>query len=337
MSHKILIIDDDRAVREVLTSYLTEMEYEVESAESGKEAFEHLKQGAFSLVLCDIVMPGGMDGIQTLVEIKKFNKDLPVIMVSGMGTHDLIIKSFEKGAVDFIPKPLNWMQVNKIVKTYLETEVDQYVEKNSPLAHLLQDSYKALLNTLITVLEGKDTYLKGHCVRVARLSVTLAEELNLPPDMIEVIRSAALLHDIGEVGVCDVALLKAGKLTEDEWKQLKQHPVIGYKLISELKFFRAEEPLILHHHEHYDGSGYPDGLKGDQIPFGSRVITLADAYDAMTSPRPWRVRFTEEQAINEIRNNVGKQFDPELARKFLEILQHGSLMMRVEDLGLKPK
>jgi len=135
MAHKILIIDDDKAVREVLTAYLTEMDYEVESAESGREAFDHLKHGGFSLVLCDIMMPGGMDGIQTLTEIKKFDKDLPVIMISGMGTHDLIIKSFEKGAVDFIPKPLNWMQVNKIVKTYLETDVAQYIENNDTVSN----------------------------------------------------------------------------------------------------------------------------------------------------------------------------------------------------------
>ena len=207
-------------------------------------------------------------------------------------------------------------------------------QNNSPLSHLLQESYKALLSTLITVLETKDAYLKGHGERVARQSVMLAEDLKLSPDMIGVIKSAALLHDIGEVGVCDVSLLKPGKLDEKEWKQIKEHPVIGCKIISELKFFRAEEPLILHHHERYDGSGYPDGLKGDQIPFGARVIQLSDAYDAMTSPRPWRQRFTEEQAINEIRNNIGKQFDPELAKKFLEILKNGTLMMRVEDLGL---
>lgn len=314
MSHKILVVDDNKEILEVVKTYLDNPEYNITTVESGVEAIEKAGKQKYSLVLCDLIMPE-LDGIKTMVELKKIDSRLPVIMMSGLGTHELIIEALEKGASDFVAKPINWVQIRKIIENHLNSECDNGYD--SHIRNLLRDNYICLLNTFNSILEAKDPYLKGHSSRVSDYAMKLAELMKLDEGTIEVIICAAQLHDIGKVGVSDVVLLKADKLNIVEYDQMKMHSTIGYRIIEQLKFFRAEEPIIRHHHERYDGGGYPDGLMNESIPLGARIIGIADAYDAMTSARPYRKALSPNDAKQTILNNVNKQFDPKLARLFI--------------------
>ncbi|MEK7448099.1 MAG: HD domain-containing phosphohydrolase [Planctomycetota bacterium] len=328
MNHKILIVDDEPAVREMMVTFLTKSGYETFVAESGTEAIRQIKNKVFSLVLCDVVMPaspidiGGpaMDGLQVLAEIKRINPALPVLMMSGVTTHDLVIKSLEKGAVDFIAKPISLVQVNKIIKKVLNPDLRIPLEYPSPVARLMREGYFGILKTTNQMLEMKNPYLKGHSQRVADAAVKIARGLKLPDNTIEVINYAALLHDIGKVGISDVILFKPDKLTAQEWADIKTHPILSRMMVEQLRLFRAEEPIIEYHHEWYDGSGYPKGLSHEEIPLGARVISIADAYDAMTSDRPYRVSLDKINAEKVLRKYSGTQFDPKMVEVFLEVI-----------------
>jgi len=241
-------------------------------------------------------------------------------MMSGFGTHDWVIRAFEKGAADFVTKPFSFIQVNRVINQIFDSKLKSFSEYSSPIARLLRESYLGILKIIINLMEAKSPYTKEHCLRVARYATRIAEKLKLPEGTIEVINYAAELHDIGKIRVPDIILSKAAKLDEAEWVEMKLHPLVGSMLLEQLKFFRAEEPLIRHHHERYDGTGYPGGLSKDDIPLGARIITLADAYDAMTSHRPYRTAFDGQTAKKAIRDNAGNQFDPKLADIFLNIV-----------------
>lgn len=316
MSHKILVVDDEPQIRELLRRFLTKSGYEVTTVESGAEAIKKITDKSFSLVLSDVMMPG-MDGLETLSRIKKIDGLLPVIMMSGFGTHDRVIKSLEKGAADFIAKPINFTQAKQIIR---KTLVPKNEEFSSPLNHLLKEGYLNLLKLMIRILETKDPYIKGHGTRVAGCAVKIAQAIKLPEGTVEVINYAGIIHDIGKSGVSDVILSKPSELNENEWTDIKMHSTIGSILISQLKLFRPEEPLVKHHHEYYDGSGYPDGLRGEEIPIGARILTVADAYDAMTSSRPYRKAMDIKKASKIISDNSGKQFDPKIAEVFLNTI-----------------
>ena len=318
MTHKILIIDDDPEIREILRQTLTKLGYKAGTAKSGEEGVERITRESFSLVLCDVMMPE-MDGLETLDRIKKLDKALPVLMISGEGTHDRLIQAINKGAVDFISKPLNFIQMNQAIRKTLDPDSKALQEYASPVAHLMRDGYLTLLNMVTTLLEMKNTYMRNHSTKVAEYSRKIAMALKLPDDQIEVIYYASVLHDIGKVGISDAVLLKPGKLDEHEWTNMKAHPVIGRSMIEPIRLFRAEEPLIHHHHEWFDGSGYPAGLKADKIPLGARIISIADAYDAMTSIRPYRQAMDIKAAQKIIKEASGTQFDPEISKAFLSI------------------
>jgi response regulator RpfG family c-di-GMP phosphodiesterase len=319
MSHKILIIDDEPEIREMLKLFLTKLGYEVTTAQSGYQGIEKIKSEPFSLVLCDVMMEG-LDGLKTLAEIKKINNSLPIIMISGLGTHDRIIQALQNGASDFIAKPFNLIQIKRIIQQAIKPEVKASDKDSSSIAHLVRESYLGLLRMMIKLLEARDSYIKDHSTRVAEYAVKIAQLLNLSEDTIEVINYAGILHDIGKIGVSDVILLKPTKLTIQEWGEIKMHPTIGSMIVGDLRLFRAEEPLIRHHHEWYDGTGYPDSLKKEDIPLGARIISVADAYDAMTSPRPYRAVMDNNTAKNIIKEYSNKQFDPKLAEVFLSIV-----------------
>jgi len=320
MLHKILIVDDEPEVSQVLEKMLRKaFGCEVTTVQSGKQALERIKNEPYSLVLCDVMMPE-MDGLAILSEIKLINQFLPVVMMSGFGTHDRVIQSLEKGAVDFLGKPFNFLQVNRIIQKVLRPDPYGPPEYASPVTHLMREGYLGLLNMIDKMIGLKNPYLKDHVRNVDEYSTKLAQALKLPDDTVEVIHCAAVLHDIGKAGVNDLIFLKTAKLNEDEWKSMKEHPRIGRSIIEPLRFFRAEEPIIEHHHEHYDGRGYPNGLSKDAIPLGARIIAIADAYDAMTSVRPYRQAMDSKTAKSIIKEYSNKQFDPKLAEVFLNIV-----------------
>ncbi|MFA5795444.1 MAG: HD domain-containing phosphohydrolase [Candidatus Brocadiia bacterium] len=317
---KILIIDDEPDVRNVLATFLGKIDYEVHHAEIGIDGIEMLAKERFDLVLCDVMMPA-LDGLSTLALIKKTHPKQPVIMMSGFATHDKIIEALDKGAVDMLAKPFNFTQIRQVVTKVLNPRLRYKPEYNSATSHLLRESYMGLLRIIIQLTETKNKYLKNHCSRVAEYSSLIAKAMRLRDDTVEVINCAGLMHDIGKISLSDLILMKEGKLTPQEWADVKMHPVIGSMMMEQLKLFRAEEPLIRHHHERFDGQGYPSGLAGDKIPIGARIIAVADTYDAMTSIRPYREALTPHIALNTIRQNSGSQFDPKVVAAFLEVVK----------------
>ena len=317
MKPKIMVVDNDTESRNLIKRILLRLNYEVSLSETGLQAIEKAGRERFSLVLCDATMYGS-DWLKTLTGIKKINQHLPIIMMSGCSTHDLVIETLNKGAVDFIAKPVNLPQLGRIINDVLRCALSS---TGCPtIQRLSKDDCLKSLRTVITYLEEKFIYLKDHSQRVAGYSIEIASALNVDKPANEVIEYAAQLHDVGKACVKDIILSKSGKLDDAEWVEIRMHPDLGSRMVGQLKIFRAEEPLIRHHHERYDGRGYPDGLRGEKIPMGARIIALADAYDAMVSPRPYHAPIPSQKAKETIRQNSGKQFDPKLVEVFLKIV-----------------
>ena len=190
----------------------------------------------------------------------------------------------------------------------------------------LQSFYLEMIQTLARALDAKDSYTHDHADRAGKYAKLIAQEMNLPDTVVRYIEYAALLHDMGKIGISDTILLKKGKLTDEEQKIIRQHPIIGYKIILPIKYLYPIAPLVLYHHERYDGTGYPEGLSGEEIPLGARIVSIIDAFDAMTSDRPYRKAPSVKTAVNELKKGMGKQFDPKIVKIFLDILSREKII-----------
>jgi len=331
---RVLVVDDDEVIGELLSRRLAMEGYECEVAGDGTAALSRIQDDAFQVMLTDIRMPE-MDGIELLTAAKDIDPDLEIIMVTGVAEATEAIKAMKLGAYDYVMKPFDLENVilnvqralerrrlhvqSKVYQRDLECKVEdatrELLQKNRQIRLLL-------LNTITSfahVLEAKDTYTEGHSRRVAESAVRMATSLSLSSQEVENMRLAGLLHDIGKVGIREKTLNKPGKLTSKEYDEVKTHPLISERILQPIEELRIVVKDIKHHHERYDGLGYPSGLQGTDIPFGARILALADAYDAMTSERPYRPAFTPDQALAEIKANAGTQFDPQLALHFLSI------------------
>ena len=198
--------------------------------------------------------------------------------------------------------------------------------ENLELFSDLQSFYLEMIQTLARALDAKDSYTHDHADRAGKYAKLIAQEMNLPDMVVRYIEYAALLHDMGKIGISDTILLKKGKLTEEEQKIIRQHPIIGYKIILPIKYLYPIAPLVLYHHERYDGSGYPEGLSGEEIPLGARIVAIIDAFDAMTSDRPYRKAPSVKTAVEELKKGMGKQFDPKIVKIFLDILSREKII-----------
>jgi HD-GYP domain-containing protein (c-di-GMP phosphodiesterase class II) len=196
--------------------------------------------------------------------------------------------------------------------------------ENTRLYERLQDTYLGAIGSLAAAIEARDPYTVGHSARVTQYAVAIAESMELPPDSVEELRLAGLLHDLGKIGVPDSILNKAGRLSEEEYSAIKMHPALSMRIIEPLPHLGNIIPIIYHHHERYDGNGYMDGKAGEKIPLGARIIAVADSFEAMTSDRPYRKALSREEAVNEIARNSGSQFDPEVVKHFLTLLEETS-------------
>ncbi|MFH1767718.1 MAG: HD domain-containing phosphohydrolase [Candidatus Omnitrophota bacterium] len=319
---KILIIDDEESLCLILKKNLVKADFfDVSYALSGKEGIEAAKSFKPDLVFLDIRLYD-VDGINLIGEILKIDSDIKIIILSGQGTHDYVQKAFQAGAVDFVSKPCDVDRLLKLIKSHLfiGSELLPAVKETLSTEDFTKTLFLDILITLVSITEAKSSYLKGHSERVSQLSKGIGIKIGLKRDNLEVLEFSGIIHDLGKVGVKDAILDKDGKLTDEEWESIKQHPVIGSDVINKMRLFRLEEPIVRSHHERFDGKGYPDGLKGHNIPLGSRIIALADSFDAMVSKRPYRSSLTEDQAVDEIKRNSGTQFDPEIASVFLNFL-----------------
>jgi putative nucleotidyltransferase with HDIG domain len=330
---KILIADDEYDIRELLRDFLEGEGYECILAANAFEAFDKFKSnGDIDLVMSDIRMPG-RTGLELLSDIKSIDNDVMVIMISAVKDIESAISAMSKGAYDYVAKPFKLTEVALIARKAIEKRklVLQNKEYQKELEKMVADrtielkkaiealdrTYIFTLRALVTALDTRDEETQGHSMRVVKYCLTLAELMGWKDnELLKVLEYGALLHDIGKIGIPDAVLKKTGNLTQEEWAIMKTHPEVGYKILHKIEFLEDAAQIVLHHHERYDGAGYPAGLKGTDIPIGSRIFAVADTLDAMTSERPYRRAMSFEQASEEIRIYSGLQFDPEVVKTF---------------------
>lgn len=323
---RVLIVDDDALVRETLRFVLEDGGYQVYAASSGAEALRVLEQKPVDIVLSDIFMPG-MNGFDLLRQIRERAPDTPVILITGYGNIEMAREALKQGASDFITKPYNIHEIPIMIErnvtrhSLLTTQTRQYEDA-------VQKSYQATLDALLAALDTRDTETEGHSERVAAYTMAMANRLKLSPTELADIERGALLHDIGKIGVPDSILYKPEPLTPQEWEIMKQHPAIGYRMCMKVDALRPAAPIVLHHHERWDGQGYPYGLAGEAIPLGARIFAIADTLDAMTSDRPYRKAMSFAEAREEIIRCAGTQFDPDMVKLFLEIPEEELRLIR---------
>jgi len=323
----ILVVDDEEGVRKVLCNKLSEEGYQCQEAESGYQALERLASNKIALVLLDIKMPG-KSGVELLPEIKELYPDTAVIMVTALDDSRLAIKCMRQGAYDYITKPFDLDELTLSVGRALEKrrldlenrDYQQHLEQRvEEQARRIREAFVNSITALANALEAKDNYTSGHSIGVTKLAVALAEEFHMSDDEIEKIRLAGLLHDIGKIGVKEAILNKPGKLTEEEYQHVKAHCDVGVHILDPVVEDGEILMLVRHHHERYDGAGYPRGLRGDKIPLGARIMAVADAYNAMISERPYRKALSPEDACAELERCKGTQFCPIVVDTFLRI------------------
>ena len=302
------------------------------TANSGKEALGHFQKNTFSLIISDIKMPE-MDGIELLKRVRALNPKMMVVIMTAYPEIDSAVEAMRLGANDFLIKPVDLDLLvlsvrNVLEKKRLEEELEAYhknleklvKERTSELQQALLVVKKDHLDSvklLAEVIEARDPYTRGHSDRVRRLSMRIGMKLGFDEKRLESLVFGALLHDIGKVGIKDGVLQKNGPLSSEEYEYVKQHPLIGAKIVEGNDFFKDKIPMIRNHHERFDGSGYPDGLIGEAIPLEARIIAVPDAFDAMTSARPHRSTMALKVALEELERGKGKQFDPQILEMFL--------------------
>ncbi|MBR3604468.1 MAG: HD domain-containing protein [Candidatus Gastranaerophilales bacterium] len=316
--HTILIVDDEINNLQLLKRTFRG-KYKILTASNGLEGLEMLKRNLdnVSLIVSDHKMPI-MEGTKFLEEANTIAPDVIKILLTGFSDIEIITDAVNKcNLFQYILKPFNPDELQEAVRNGID-KFDLASSKSLILKDLKELFYKTI-KSIASALDAKDPYTHGHSMRVTLYSIILAKELNVPEYELEHIETAGLLHDIGKIAIPQAILCKPGRLTEDEFTIMKSHPANSEKLIASIKKLHEVSPGVKHHHERWDGNGYPDKLSGIGIPFAARVIAIADTYDAMTSTRSYRKALDHDIAINEIQKCAGSQFDPELAKKFVEI------------------
>lgn len=326
---RILVVDDDsmnlRFAKRMLGDY-----YEISCVSSGSEALATIGDFMPHLALLDLHMPE-MNGYELLAEIRKIPQfeDLPVVFLTADNDRETEIQVFKAGALDYIQKPfiadvvlhrLNRILDLKRLQSSLQDEVEKQTAELSESRRKVTNLSLQVVTTLASTIDAKDKYTNGHSIRVAKYSRELGRRMGKTPQELEEIYFIAMLHDIGKIGIPDAIINKTSKLTDDEYNTIKTHPGIGAEILKNISEMPNMEIGAHWHHERYDGRGYPDGLKGSEIPEIARIIAVADAYDAMTSRRSYRSALPQEVVRGEIEKGKGLQFDPQIADKMLDMI-----------------
>ncbi len=330
----VLIVDDDRQVRDVLHEIFLSNGYKCQVATDGREGFEAFEMTRPLLTVTDVKMPV-MDGLEFLKAVRELDPDAAVIMLTGVGDVKTAIESLKVGAYDFIIKPVNideliiaaeraverrhFLIERREYQTALERRVEEATRDLALALRELQDTYRVTLEALGSALDTRDVGTETHSRRVHGYALTIARAHGIPEREIKDIERGVLLHDIGKIGIPDAILLKPGPLTPEEWMIMRTHPEVGRRLIERIPFLRGAVPIVYHHHEKWDGTGYPLGLRGEAIPIGARIFAVADALDAMTFDRPYSKAISYDAARKEIQRCAGTHFDPAVVQTFLSI------------------
>ena len=333
--NRILIVDDEETIRLALRKFLRSRGYEVEIAGSGDQALQILDKQTFSLMLCDVRMPG-MTGVQVVPRARDRDPDIAIIMLTAVNDAATATEVLSAGASDYLMKPVELADLQQAVdrallkraevieKRRFDTLIRQEVALRTAELEQEKESLRlmsiSIAETLINAMEAKDLYLRGHSQRVAELAGQLAEEMGLDEAMCEDLRVAGRLHDVGKIGIREDILNKPGRLTTEEYDHVKRHVQIGLDILAPL--FHIAKPLkyIEHHHEHWNGAGYPLGLTGDTIPLGARILCVADTFDALTSKRAYRAPLEPLDALDHLSVDVGKQFDPSVYDALVRVI-----------------
>jgi putative nucleotidyltransferase with HDIG domain len=335
MPDRILVVDDEEPIREIVASMLSTAGYACKQAASGMEALAVLTSGEeFELMLSDLMM-ADLDGIGLLERTKEKYPDMPVVMVTAVHDISVALAAIRNGAYDYLLKPFEREQLlntvsralenrrlkveNRTYQTNLESLVKARTDQLQTAMANLERSYDITLETLGDALDLKDRETEGHSKRVTAFTIAIARAMGLPREQINTIARGAFLHDIGKIAIPDKILNKPGKLEPDEMMIMKEHAYHGYQIVKKIPFLAEAAEIVYSHQEWYNGNGYPRNLRGDQIPLGARIFSVADTYDAITSDRIYRPAQSQQAAREEIAKWSGRQFDPEVVRVFLEM------------------
>lgn len=350
VSPRILIVDDEVEITEILADLLSE-EYECLRAASAEEALARLTQSEFQLVISDITMPG-MSGLDMIPHVKELSPDTVVVMISGMQTVESAIGALRLGAFDYLMKPFDLRQVEAVVKralehhdlvvakqryeNHLEELVEQRTVELDKALNSLEGAYRSTLKALTAALETRDSETHGHSERVVTYSLRLGREYGLSSEKMKALEFGSLLHDIGKIGVPDSILRKPAKLTEEEWVRMREHPLHGQQILRGIEFLEGAARVVAQHHEKWDGTGYPFGLRQEEIDICARIFAVADAFDAITSDRVYRRGKPYEAAAQELDDWAGRQFDPKVVEAFHRVPKEDWEELHRQSLMPKP-
>ena len=353
---RILIVDDESEITSILSDLFSD-DHDCTTAGSAEQALKLLDQSEYELVISDITMPG-MSGLDMIPHIKERSPNTAVVMISGMQTVESAIDALRLGAFDYVMKPFDLRQVEAVVsralehqslivakqryEDHLEELVEQRTAELDQALNSLEDAYRSTLKALTAALETRDLETHGHSERVVSYSMRLGREYGLDSQKMKSLEFGSLLHDIGKIGVPDLILRKPAKLTPEEWVLMREHPLHGQQILRGIKFLEGAAQVVAQHHEKWDGSGYPLGLREEEIDICARIFSVADAFDAITSNRVYRKGKSYEDAAQELDDWAGKQFDPKVVEAFHRVppqdwqeLHEKSLMKKEEDLEVR--
>ena len=335
MQERILVVDDEESVLAIAATLLEQSGYAATTAESAEAAIRRLQQDPnYDLILSDIMMPG-TDGLTFLDHIGTDHPAIPVVMLSAINDFTVVTNAFRRGAIDYLLKPFKHAEFESVVMhaiergrlrklniTYRQNLESIVSTRTGRLRSIMQDlerSYDITLEAMGDALDLRDEETVGHSKRVTAYTIALAQAMGLESEELRTIARGAFLHDIGKIATPDSILLKPGRLNEKEMEIMKQHCERGYEMVRKIPFLRDAAEIVYAHQERFDGTGYPRGLKGEEIPLGARIFAIADSLDAMTSDRPYRKGISFTAATREILDCAGTQFDPQIVSLFLSM------------------
>jgi putative nucleotidyltransferase with HDIG domain len=342
----ILVVDDEEPIRNALKKYLTQQQFEVYVAGSGDDALTQLRRHKISLMLCDIRMPGtsGVDLVPQAIEIEP---DLAILMLTAVNDATSAALCMQRGAMDYLTKPIELADLGRAIQralkrreTQLENrEMNRWLkeEVTTRTVELHRERQKlerisvATLEALVNALEAKDPYMRGHSARVADLSATIAAQLGLDDEHVEHVRMAGRLHDVGKIGTREAVLNKQGPLTPEEFEHVKQHVLIGSQILAPLPYLEHVIAMVRSHHERWDGTGYPDGLREEAIPMGGRIIAAAEVYDALCTSRPYQEKLSPEQTADRMGELAGTVLDPKVLEALRAVVARRHTLVFLEE------
>lgn len=330
MTGTVLVVDDEPSGRDTLEAILEGQNYTLLMASNGMQALDLIRENQPDVMLLDVMMPG-MSGFEVCRKVRSDSNlaEIPIIILTALDDRKSLITALEAGADDFVSKPVDRYELNARLAGIMRlNRFRKLVNERKKL----EESHQKLLAAYETTIEGwsramdlRDEETQGHTQRVTAITVKMAEAYGIEPEKILHIRRGALLHDIGKLGVPDSILHKQGKLTDEEWVEMHKHPQMAYEMLHYIEYLQPAIAIPYCHHEKWDGSGYPRGLKGEEIPVEARMFAVVDVWDAVTSNRPYRPAWDKQKALDYIREQSGKQFDPQMVELFFKAIGNYAL------------